>query len=276
MTKPTTATAPSALTAFPFQTSAARRYPKRSPHAPRDTDDPNSVVGNDADKRNKPSRRKTATLKAEDRPIKSAAADTPTPVTTTASIDDANCDLVVCLLESYLTLQPEPSDEQVHHLAKSLGVSKEALEEVMFNMLSDLLSTDVDEAPILDENHPGESDLGVDVDGIDPAFIGDAYGYDGSLDDTDSVTLADADDEMMPGDLETMIDEEDNYSDDPLAAALSVAIGEESNDTSDAPNPSTIINPTNTDERLSSDGEPDPYSMEQIRQGAPTRAKRSR
>ena len=273
MTKPTTATAPSVLTAFPFETSAARRYPKRSPHVERDTDDPNAVVGNDADKRNKPSRRKSAPLKAEDRPIKSAV---DAFAATTASIDDANCDLVVCLLESYLTLQPEPSDEQVHHLAKSLGVSKEALEEVMFNMLSDLLSTDVDEALILDENNPGESDLGVDVDGIDPTFIGDAYGYDGSLDDTDSVTLADADDEMMPGDLETMIDEEDNYSDDPLAAALSVAIGEESNDTSDAPNPSTIINPTNTDERLSSDGEPDPYSMEQIRQGAPTRAKRFR
>lgn len=56
-------------------------------------------------------------------------------------------------LRLFLGLNPQPSDEQVHSLAKAIGVSKEALEAVIYSMLSEMLGNeDDDELDVLEES----------------------------------------------------------------------------------------------------------------------------
>ena len=207
--------------AFPFPVTALNG-PLIRPHTARETDDPNRTIDAETTKLRRPSRRKTAKISA---PVR-------------AAIADATQDLVVCLLESYLTLKANPSDAEVHHLAKALGVSKESLEEVMYSMLSERINCDEDEV-LLDDSSV-----------IEPDFA--------------------KDEEILPDAEGEPIYSED--SDSALEKALAIATTPFDKDTTeDAPDPSSIVTPMTTDERLSSDGEPDPYSIEQIRQGAPTR-----
>lgn len=49
-------------------------------------------------------------------------------------------------LTMYLILNPKPSDAQVHALAASLSIDKEALEARLYRMLSNLILSDVNDA----------------------------------------------------------------------------------------------------------------------------------
>ena len=242
MTKPTTN-----VSGFPFSVSAAyaaalsakranaarkrvkSAAPTIEPHAAREAFDLNEVVESDASKRNAPSRRKRATLSAPSRPEAFTAA---------VDLNNYNVqEITANMLIAYLTIKPNPSDEEVHYLAAALGVPKETLEEVIYNLLAEYI---VGAQPTVPEE--------------------DTYTIYDPL-------QADADDELPPEVMDDMMEE----SDSDLSRALAIATTPVENDTSDAPNMSTILNPTNTDERLSSDGEPDPYSIDEIRRGAPTR-----
>jgi hypothetical protein len=46
---------------------------------------------------------------------------------------------------SYFMRNPEPSDTQIHLLAQAVGMEPEALEEHLYNLLSDLVSSDEDD-----------------------------------------------------------------------------------------------------------------------------------
>jgi len=51
------------------------------------------------------------------------------------------------LIESFLEHNPEPSDDQVHAFAHSLGVDKEELEADIYKLLSEKLGYDVEASP---------------------------------------------------------------------------------------------------------------------------------
>lgn len=55
----------------------------------------------------------------------------------------------------FLKLNPEPSDEQVHSLAYSLGLSKESVEELIYSMLSEYIDEDDDDS---EENEDEDED----------------------------------------------------------------------------------------------------------------------
>lgn len=57
-------------------------------------------------------------------------------------------------LRLFLKLNPEPSDEQVHSLAYSLGLSKEAVEELIYAMLSEYIEEDDEDSD--DEDSDGD------------------------------------------------------------------------------------------------------------------------
>jgi hypothetical protein len=57
------------------------------------------------------------------------------------------------IIECFLSLNPDPSDDQVHHFAYSLGVDKEELESVFYAMLSERLDTHA--SPTQDDNWTG-------------------------------------------------------------------------------------------------------------------------
>jgi hypothetical protein len=58
------------------------------------------------------------------------------------SMRDAPEDPIEELLVKFFVAHPEPSDEQIHHLAALIGFTPETLEERLYSMLSDLESID--------------------------------------------------------------------------------------------------------------------------------------
>ncbi len=58
------------------------------------------------------------------------------------------------IIECFLGLNPDPSDDQVHKFAYSLGVDKEELETVFYAMLSERLGN-TEASPTQDENWTG-------------------------------------------------------------------------------------------------------------------------
>ena len=48
------------------------------------------------------------------------------------------------LVQIFLQINPEPSDDQVHNLAYALGIDKETLEAEMYEMLSDCVECTAD------------------------------------------------------------------------------------------------------------------------------------
>ncbi|MGE8453039.1 MAG: hypothetical protein ACN6OP_20945, partial [Pseudomonadales bacterium] len=59
------------------------------------------------------------------------------------------------IIECFLGLNPDPSDDQVHKFAYSLGVDKEELETVFYAMLSDRLDVPAEASPTQDDNWTG-------------------------------------------------------------------------------------------------------------------------
>ena len=59
------------------------------------------------------------------------------------------------IIECFLGLNPDPSDDQVHKFAYSLGVDKEELETVFYAMLSERLDGPAEASPTQDDNWVG-------------------------------------------------------------------------------------------------------------------------
>lgn len=93
-----------------------------------------------------------------------------TAATSTATLELAE-DNLTGLLECFLCLNPSPSDEQVHALSKALGLSKEAVEQVIYTMLSQRLAEGEDDGSFTDEfdDDLSLSELAL-IDNRDPAY----------------------------------------------------------------------------------------------------------
>lgn len=81
---------------------------------------------------------------------------------------------LMTFLTCYLSIIKTPSDEQVHSLAKSIGLSKEALEQVIYSMLSERLTA---ASPPFDENE----DYPPQPSGYGPSIITDPIDTDERL-----------------------------------------------------------------------------------------------
>ena len=121
---------------------------------------------------------------------------------------------LVQILEAFLKINSEPTDEQMHGLAESLGLQKEHVEQVIYSMLADRLNGSIDEYIDIDQD---------DLDAED----------DDDSDDDDEPVEASAEEDEVVLDMTGIDDEVDA---------------------------SIVVNPINTDEMMSVDGEPDPYN----------------
>lgn len=67
--------------------------------------------------------------------------------------EDGNAEMVLeSFLELYLQINPDPTDDEVHKLAASVRLSKEALEGVIYSMLAERVAAEENgEVPDLDD-----------------------------------------------------------------------------------------------------------------------------
>lgn len=108
----------------------------------------------------------------------------------TADFEDAensNAEMVLeSFLELYLQINPNPSDDEVHKLATSIRLSKEALEGVVYSMLSDRITKEDEDENVEDEFEDDEGDAEIALNRsiiLDPQNIEEEMSTDGEPDE---------------------------------------------------------------------------------------------
>jgi hypothetical protein len=214
----------------------------------------------------------------DDKELKVAFNKFAKPARLQASLEMIEEQLVV-LLTSFIRINHAPSDEQIHALAKSLGLAKEAVEQVIYQMLSESVGLDADldtdedmEDLDLDEDDDGEADEPSDS-------------YDEDDEELDSEDEASEEDEE---DSEDEDDEEDSDADSEYDKAIEDRLGKvtsakppfdedhgyyEQGDGNDSTR-SVITDPIDTDEKMANDGSPDEHVVK-IKQAEAQKKRRS-
>lgn len=102
--------------------------------------------------------------------------------------EDTNAEMVLeSFLELYLQIVPDPSDDEVHKLATSIRLSKEALEGVIYSMLAERIDDeeselDDDELDLDDDSENAELALNRSII-LDPETVEEEMVNDGEPDE---------------------------------------------------------------------------------------------
>lgn len=123
------------------------------------------------------------------------------------------------LVETFLLLNPKPSDIQVHSLALALGLTHEFLESLIYEMFAEVLADDQEGSPEeVGEIEPTVSLLDLDEDDLDGlGEDSDDFGF--GSDDLDSLDSPDESEDLAEDIMQDSVDPVQVYAADAFGEA---------------------------------------------------------